>query len=361
MDGLFYQIALAFFALLVYRIVLIENISKALFRAFFAIGMLQVAVVILQKLGFDIYSVLYAPNRINGSFGHYGFTAGFLLVPICTSFYLYCQAKSKSKLLVALGIVAMVFALGLTTTRSAYLALITVLPFFFLLQKNLKTFVLLVVMAVLPFQAVNIMPNPQAIQTNRTVTDTTTVNTRVAFWKLAQQVIMLTPRMPLLGGGPDAFRLAIINNIPPEDYAEILKLEYAWPADTEIESIEVLREEGSPPRTQMLLILFSQWSGEGKEGRMYGYDLDKAHNFIIDRILAYGIINALIWIILYAAPLIFALKTKQLELKVAALCILAFSIYYQGWFPVVPVEPFHMTVVALAWALHAKQNITIEN
>jgi O-antigen ligase len=354
MDGLLYQIGLTFFGLFVYRVAATKNIMQLVANTVLFVGVLEAIVVILQRLGLDPYSILLhglPANRINGSLGHYGYVAGFLLVPLFMGLYSFWNVKIKFKVFIALGLVLVAMAIGITTTRTAYFAMLMVLPFVLIIRRDLLTISLLIVLAILPSQVNWLIPNPKSLQDERQYTDTGTLSTRLMFWELARKVAPTIVGMPFMGGGPDAFKLAIIKSLPPEDYLQVVRREYAWPEDTQVESFKVLAAEDTPLRSRMLLVLFSHWSGEGKPGRMYNYELDKAHNFIIDRILAYGLINALIWVMLYSAPLTFAFRSKRLDQKILGVTILAVAIFYQAWFPVVAVEPYHLTLVALSWGI----------
>jgi O-antigen ligase len=354
MDGFLYHIGLTFFGLLVYRLAATKNIVWLVTNTLTIVGFVEAIIVILQRLGIDLYSILLhglPANRINGSLGHYGYVAGFLLVPLFMGFYSFWTAKSRFKVLVTISMVLMAIAIGITTTRTAYFAMLVALPFVLFIKRDLITLALLIVVGIVPSQVNWFVPNPTGIAAERQYTDTSTLTTRLMFWNIAQKVAPTISGMPLIGGGPDAFKLAIIKSLPIDDYLKVVRLEYAWPEDTQVESFKVLAAEDTPLRSRMLLVLFSHWSGEGKPGRMYNYELDKAHNFIIDRILSYGLLNALIWIVLYAAPLFFAFRSKELEQKILGVTILAVAIFYQAWFPVVPVEPYHLTLVALAWGI----------
>ena len=351
-DGLLYQIGLALLALFIYKVVLQlpKLSSKILLWGLFIAASLEALYVTLERFNIRLlgYQQLDIPmNRINGSLGHPGMVAGLLVVGLLVAFWLIWNSHNKLKLIVALGFVLLAMALGITNNRTSYLALLGVLPFILLIRRNFVTLAMIFVAALLPYFSKNILPNNLGF--DRQYSDTSTLDTRLAFWKLSlTRVLPTISGMPLIGGGPDALVLALIRDLPPEDYLNALALERGWP-EGKIENYTVIEGEGSS-RDKALNIYFSDAIDKSK-GQLFFYYLDKAHNFFIDRLLAYGPINAFIWLILYAFPILMGLFSKNKDLKLLAICLMCISIYYLAWFPVISVEPYHVALMAIAWAL----------
>lgn len=72
-------------------------------------------------------------------------------------------------------------------------------------------------------------------------------------------------------------------------------------------------------------------------------------NLLLDRWLAFGLPDALLWLALLTVPLGWQFRTGTAVGRGAAWAVVAFAAYYLVWSPVPQLEPLHLILLALCW------------
>lgn len=310
---------------------------------------IQTLIILLQTLGLDQMTplrLLQDFHKAPGTLGNPGMVAGFLLPAVLVALWLGLQERHRPyRFLWLAGALVSAAGLGITANSAAFYALIATLAGMNLLKRSwgLLFFSLLVLVAVLAPRAVITDPR-EVIQDYR---DTATLETRLAIWQIALTAIDQTPHQPFLGGGPDAMRLAQLRNPPVDLLAEFYALEFGWPPDAKIQEARVKRFSENRIRDQWIVFNFERFGGQQDITKEFGFVLDRAHNFVLDRWLAFGLISVVVWLILYLYPIYLSLRRGQWLGWVSV----ALMIYYLAWFPVMQVEPIRLVLLAAAWAL----------
>ncbi len=372
MDGVIYQAALVMIGVFAYQTFTRDKsgIPKVL-MAFVGAGTVQAVLVVVQQLGFDPVATFVrwkAFDLPGGSIGHPGMVAGLLLPAIIVATWSYLNAcTQRSKILWAISTLLLAVGLSVVSNRTALLGLSVGLTFIILQRRSLETVGGCAVLIVLVLLARNAVPSPTA--PTRDLVSTQTLETRRMIWPLAIQAARATPGQPFIGGGPDAFRLWILRSKPLEKFVPLLGLELGWPANARIAHTEVVQFPDTPIRDSVLRVQFAQYDNQHNITQNYPITLDRAHNLTLDRLVAYGGLSALIWLVLYFYPVLrFAWdvvsggRTKTVQdgvfksLKNSSnlyggliSAVLALCVYYLAWFPVMQIEPLHLILLAAAW------------
>jgi len=358
-DGFFYQIGLVFYAILAYRLAKdSQRFATKFIRVIIAAAVVQSIIVVFQKLGLDIVGYLIqgeAYGRILGSMGRSGIVAGFLLVAIILCFADTSKLKNP-KLLdgISLFFISIIsVGLGVADNRTSFIALLVavfMLLAFYPKKKN-SIRILLIILCIYMGQV--LIPNKANIgELSQTAAPTSTLQTRFKIWELAFKSLGAIPGAPFIGGGPDAFQLALLRSDPLDELFSLFRMEYAWPASATIREFMTPYVETDPIRSKTWFLTVDNFGEEGTKILQYSGNLDKAHNFLLDRLLSYGIFDSLIWLIIYVFPILGMLKHKA-KLAVFPFALIAINIYYLTWFPAIALEPIHLSVAAVAWGILA--------
>ncbi len=380
MDGVIYQAALVMIGVFAYQTFTRDksSIPKVLV-AFVGVSTVQAVLVVVQQLGFDPVATFVrwkAFDLPGGSIGHPGMVAGLLLPAIITAVWSYLNASAqRSKILWAISTLLLAVGLSIVSNRTALLGLGVGLAFVILQRRSLETVGGCAVLIVLVLLARNAIPSPTA--PTRDLVSTQTLETRRMIWPLAIQAARATPGQPFIGGGPDAFRLWILRSKPLEKFVPLLGLELGWPANARIAHAEVVQFPDTPIRDSVLRMQFAQYGDQRNITQNYPITLDRAHDLTLDRLVAYGGLSALIWLVLYLMPLVRTIwdvlaqgHTKTVrhgtlefsENSLEALsggligAVLALCVYYLAWFPVMQIEPLHLILLAAAWVAVSSPN-----
>jgi O-antigen ligase len=355
MDGLLYQIGLVLTSVFIYR-VLRENRQAwpLLLSGLVVVGVAEAAVVVLQRLALDPVGPLtrgFAYEAPVGTIGHPGMVAGFLVVVLIGGMGLFAWASGRARrVLLGLALLTVALGLGLTTNKASVYALVAVLALWNLLRRERWLLGLSVALVAVVLSAQSLVPDRLGF--SRSLTDPATGKTRLIIWELALKAAGQLPLSPLIGSGPDAFRLALLRYIPPEELMREYRLEYGWPPEATIREIQTLYQPGDPIRSKAFLVFLDNYKSDtGKQGLIYKVYLDKAHNMLLDRLLAYGLFAALISLVLYLWPVWRHIRKAGAFEQSILVALLAAFLYYLFWFPVVQVEPIHMVFVAMGWAM----------
>lgn len=357
-DGLIYQFGLVLAALLAYR-VLRENRRAwpLLLSGLVVVGVVETAVVVLQRLALDPVGPLtrgFMYEAPVGTIGHPGMVAGFMIVVLIGGMGLFLRVSGTvQRALLGLALLTVALGLGITTNKASVYALIAVLVLWNLLRRERWLLGLSVALVAMVLSAQSLVPN--RLEFNRSFTDPATGKTRLVIWELALKAAARLPLSPLVGSGPDGFRLALLRHIPPEDLMREYRLEYGWPPEATIREIQTLYQPGDPIRSKAFLVFLDNYKSDtGKQGLIYKVYLDKAHNLLLDRLISYGLFAVLITVALYLWPVWRLIRKASAFEQSILVALLAAFLYYLFWFPVVQVEPIHMVFVAMAWAMLGK-------
>jgi hypothetical protein len=380
MDGVIYQIALVLIGVFAYQTFTRDkNSISRMIVAFVGAGAVQAVLVVMQQLGFDPVATFVrwkAFDLPGGSIGHPGMVAGLLLPAIIIAIWSYLNARTQqSKILWAISTLLLTVGLSIVSNRTALLGLGVGLLFVIVRQRSLEALGVSALLIVLVIFARNAIPSPNA--PNRDLVSTQTLETRRMIWPLAIQAVRATPDQPFIGGGPDAFRLWILRSKPLEKFVPLLGLELGWPANVRVGHAEVMQFPDTPIRDSVLRVKFAQYGDKQNITNDYPITLDRAHDLTLDRLVAYGGVSALIWLVLYLYPLLCPLwnalargRTKTVQdgaleslknpVGVLSGCligaVLALCVYYLAWFPVMQVEPLHLILLAAAWVAISSPN-----
>jgi O-antigen ligase len=359
MDGLIYQIALVVWGILLYAIFLVNRkILEATLYALFGTAVLQSILVTMQYLGLDPIGHLLQGQAFrtpNGTIGHPGMVAGLLLPSLIIGIAVQMKLTNYQRYLFLIPLSIVAIGLGLTITKASLFALLGVLVIWVALARSLKLFVLAVYLftAVYASQSAfsQLSIGQQSPNFERSYSDFTTGQTRMHIWNMLIPASMSIPGFPLIGGGADGVKLTFLRYVKPEDLVPLYQLEYGWDKDNTVVKIETLHEADNPIRSKAYLFTFEKPFKDSKTSQaLYMVNFDKAHNMILDKAISYGIPAAVIWIVLYLAPIFLCIFSKDKLLNGVGWALLGVFVYYLVWFPVVQTEPMHMVLIAIAWA-----------
>ncbi|MGL4608519.1 MAG: O-antigen ligase family protein [Trueperaceae bacterium] len=363
MDGLLYHIALTMWGVFTYHVAqkYPKQVIFSLFAGMLISGAIQGIIAIFQRLGLDIFSYLvrYQPYGIPvGTIGQPGMLAGLLLASLLSGLVLFtlAQSGSKNKLWIVIALVLTSAGLGVSTNRAALIALVVGMVGLNLARRSWKFLGLSILITLSIFSAKDLLPTTPG--KTRDYVDASTFNTRKVIWQIAFEVAPHIRGFPFIGGGPDAFKLAQLRNPPLEKIEQAYRMEMAWSKDLEFEKVETVLEPGAPIRTKEIYFFVKPKPGEDSQINAYSFLIDKAHSFPIDRLLSYGIFSVLIWLVLYLYPVWWGWLSTDLLKSGFAWTLLAIFTYYLVWFPVIQVEPLHVSLLAAAWAVLKGSDIT---
>lgn len=354
-DGILYHFGL--FAIGTFAYLSLRNAPQQFH--WIAVGLVagcsvQTLIVVLQRLNLDPVTPLRLWQDFNaplGTLGHPGMVAALLLPGILVALWQGIEDKQRRYRL--LWISAALFSaagLGITSNSAAFYGLVATLIAINLLRRNwLLLFLssLLVVAVLIPR---TVLPNPRSFEKNsQSYQDTSTLETRFVIWQIALKAIQETPLQPILGGGPDALKLAQLRNPPLDLLAKQYALEFRWPKDAIVKDAYIKKFPGEniKIRDQWIAFELGQFDGQKNVTKEFGFAIDRAHNYGLDRWLAFGLISVAIWLILYLYPVYLSLRQGHW----LGWVFVALMIYYLAWFPVMQVEPVHLILLAAAWAL----------
>ena len=355
-DGLVYQVLLsmlivAAFTALQQHKALLERLPVMLVIG----GMLQAVIVIGQYLGFDPLTISrrWETTSVNlGLLAHPGMVAG-LLLPCIIIAVIQAGEQSRQRLLWSLA--AFVIAIGFSTlsNRTALLACLVALIGVLLLRRTWFHAGLIGAVLLTNVYARAVLPHETAL---RTLGDSRTLETRLLMWPLTLKMDATIPGAPLTGGGSDALRLAQLRHPPLKELTALTRLELGWTEKTVVKSVEVIPGAGTTERDQMLRFTFLsrengvKLSDTDRNYDDYEFTWDKAHNFFLDRLIAYGLPDALLWLLFYLFPIYWAWRFGDARARLWTCVTLSIFGYYLTWFPVMQVEPLHVIMVLIGWA-----------
>lgn len=354
MDGLIYQLALAALGIATYGAIRHSpQLLPRILWALLASGVLQAFLVLFQSFGIDLVGPAIGGSSFKeymGSMGHIGVAAGFLLVVAVASLSLLNTTRSHKTLfyLVIIGILFVSLGLGITQNRAAAYALVGAVVLFTLMGFSPQRLLISVGILLSTFLVPQILPDKQNIE--RGYANTATLESRFVMWQLAYESLQYIPGAPLIGGGPDAFLLTLTKHFSTERLLDFYRVEHQWPANATIKEAQSF----DPPdmgRDRLLRVYFSQYGDQKDVQGAYLVRLDKVHNMLFDRLVAYGIFASFVWLVLLVYPVYLVWRQKKLHTSTLWLVLPATGIYYLAWFPVIQLEPIYMILIAGIWAI----------
>jgi hypothetical protein len=355
-DGLIYQVLLSMFVIAAFTALQQQKSLLEQLPAMLVIGaVLQSVIVIGQYMSFDPLTVSRRWETSSLSLGllaHPGMVAGLLLPCIVIAVIQAGeQLRQRPQWLFAVFTVSVGFST--LSNRSALLACLIALLLVLLLKRTWFHLALIAATLLACVYARSILPHPNAL---RVLQDTRTLETRLMMWSLTLKMDATIPGAPLIGGGSDALRLAQLRHPPLEELTALTRLELGWTKKTRVKGVEVIPGAGETERDQMLRFTFlsrengSKIGDNGRDFEDYEFTWDKAHNFFLDRLIAYGLPDALLWLAFYLFPVYLVWRRGDTQAKLHICVILSVFGYYLTWFPVMQVEPLHIIMVLMLWA-----------
>jgi len=358
MDGIFYHLGLVLFGIFVYLTIKRDpqkGVHMALSGLFWS-GLIQAVIAVLQRLGVDLFSPLvrYFPyNAPVGTIGQPGMLAGLLLCAFLAALVLYHIAEGKYRWGIILGLLVIAAAVGVGTNRSALIALVVGAIGLNVSQRSIQLFFVSALAMIALFGSKYLLPNIAGFE--RDYGDTVTFNIRLHIWGIALEELKRNPRLFLTGGGPDAFKLAMLRTPPVDKLLEAYRQELKWPSNAKISKVQVLQDPSATIRTKQIWVTFTEYGKQKNYTIAYDFLLDKAHNLVLDRLLAYGLFSVIIWLLLYLYPLWQGTTNSNSRSYGFTWILVGLFVYYLAWFPVVQVEPLHVLIIATAWASLIKE------
>ncbi len=368
LDGLAYQATLVIIGVFAYQT--LKQHPDWLPRVLFAVvaaAVLQSILAVLQYVGIDPIGVAvlwFKFERPVGTIGHPGMVAGLLLPATVIATWFVLEAReARSRWMWGLSLLSLVVGLSVVSNRSALIALAVGFVMLLMSRRSLVSAAVVVAASVLALFGRQIIPSVGALPSN--LVSTQTLSTREVIWNMALQAIVETPGQPFIGGGPDAFHLWMLRSAPTQNLTELIKREMAWPANAKPDKVERI-QLGQSLRTTGVSLHFPEFGQRQDVNLIVPIDVDRAHNFILDRTVAFGGLSALIWLVLYVLPVLSGVKDLFVRCEhrtdgdtsvpagrdvriVLACAILGLIVYYLTWFPVMQLEPLHLILLAGAW------------
>jgi O-antigen ligase len=355
-DGLLYHVTLVLFGLVVYRVANSSHqFSTNLLRVFIFSALLQALIVILQRVGIDLIGPMLQGKpylRTIGTMGHESFVASLLTPTIIALFFYKIKVNSARLSLALQGSLLLLISIGfgVCVSRASLLGVFIVLILITLIYRKKSFFAGLAVVSIGVYFGYALLPTA-GLNAEKEVVSASTLFTRIEIWRLAFSSLREMPGQPFIGSGPDAFQKVLLEKIPVEDIMEQFRLEYAWPENAKIKEIQTFYEPEKPIRTKFWMVYFDDFGTEENAYRLYTLTLDKAHNFFLDRLLSFGGVNLIVWLIFYSVPLWWGIRQKSTTALAFAWSLFAIGIYYLTWFPAVQLEPVHLTIACCLWGL----------
>lgn len=368
LDGLIYQATLVIIGVFAYQT--LQRHPGWLPRVLFALvgaAVLQSILAVVQYVGIDPIGVAvlwFKFERPVGTIGHPGMVAGLLLPATVIATWFVLEARdARSRWVWGLALLSLVIGLSVVSNRSALIALAVGLVMLVVYRRSLISAVLVVAVSVLALSGRQIIPNAGVLPSN--LASTQTLGTREVIWNMALQAIVQTLGQPFIGGGPDAFHLWMLRSASLQNLTELIKREMAWPANAKPDKVERV-QLGQSVRTTGVSLHFSEFGQRKDVNLIVPIDVDRAHNLVLDRAVAFGGLSALIWLGLYLLPVLsgvgdlFARREHRAGgdtgvpagrnvRSMFACAILGLIVYYLTWFPVMQLEPLHLILLAGAW------------
>ena len=368
LDGLIYQATLVIIGIFAYQT--LHRHPGWLSRVLFALvgaAVLQSILVVVQYVGIDPIGVAvlwFKFERPVGTIGHPGMVAGLLLPATVIATWFVLEARdARSRWVWGLALFCLVIGLSVVSNRTALIALLVGLVMLVVYRRSLVSLVAVAAICLVAVFGRQIIPNVGALPPD--LASAQTLGTREVIWNMAVQAISQTPGQPFIGGGPDAFHLWMLRSAPTQNLTELIKREMAWPANARPDKVERV-QLGQSVRTTGVSLHFDEF-GESKDFNLIvPIEVDRAHNLVLDRTVAFGGLSALIWLGLYFLPVLsglrdlFSRRAPQADgdmvlqeghdVRVVFACaILGLIVYYLTWFPVMQLEPLHLILLAGAW------------
>jgi O-antigen ligase len=358
LDGWVYQTALTSLALGIFGIGRTNpNASLALSIGLVASSVTQSILMLFQRINFDPIAPLTrldTNSAPTGTLTHPGMAAGLLMCALLLGIGFYQKTEKRTRPWLLLSLIIISVGLSITNNRASLYGIAIGLALIWFWGRKYQILLLSVSSFIVILGARAVIPNPQGFE--RSLEDSRSFEVRIHIWETSLSAFRQMRLQPIIGGGPDGFRLEILRNPPLNSYLAAYGAEVNWPKNVQIASVKRLERE--PLRRSSLEVTFSQFGTE-KSGYMLEIPLvlDRAHNLWFDRALSYGFFDAFLWLILYLMPIIWSFRswrTLNSQTVILGFTTLALFIYYLVWFPVIQVEPLHVAVLALAWARQSR-------
>ncbi len=356
LDGLVYQLLLVGVGMTAYALqrratgdgrVWTERVGATLALS----GLLPALVVLLQGAGADPIGWLVWGKPLpfaSATLGHPGFAACTLLI----SSLLALGAAGRSHRSAAwIGVLVVeATALGVTGNRSALVALAVGTLLAWTMRRTRVTF-LLAALTLLVAIGGSLAPKwvgPTTTNGEAHLVNGRTLETRLQLWRAAGHALITSPDAFLSGYGSAGLLYAALEKLPTDALVPFWRLEKGWGTDT----VEHFGYASNGPQYRDVIATAVLRSPDGIVRTVQFYPgLDKAHDYFLDRALAYGVVDAVMWAVLFLVPLARALVSRESRPELAAFApvVAALLVFGVTWFGVVQTEPLQLIVLAILW------------
>jgi len=376
LNGLLYLSSLVLLGMIAHRVFLSRVSSdpaektRLVTHAFYALsttGFIQSVISLAEFVGYSPIARLQGTNVLTGTVGNPGILGALLAISSLASLSLYLTSSTRTRLAWAALAALELFTLGIATNRASILGVTVSLLLWIIIwpahlknQKpktrspNISNTISTLRLSFIFFIAISVIFSGylvNRISGGKDLTNTRSAMSRVEIWKLAFRALNEIPGEPFIGGGPDAFRLALATRVPIRDQLSFYIDEYSLGKKAGkggIESIKRLWTKEDPIRSRAWMVT---WSGNVRP-TIFRFLLDRAHDFTLDRLLSYGLFGAIAWLALYFGSLLVLLNNlgsnTLADFAIAAMLVSIF-VYGMFWFLSIQIEPIVMVLAVLAW------------
>jgi hypothetical protein len=356
LDGLLYHIFLTFLMIAAYFT--LKSQPKAWNTIILVLvigGCVETVIFMFQRLNLDpINPLLFSYGRVStnitGTMSNRGYLAAWLLPIAILGLPKLFQKKYHDYTLFfwIIALFLIIIGLSLTDNRTAIYSFYFTLFIWNIFYKSIKNMLISILIAFIATIAPFLAPNVSSKEI-RTFGDTTSLSTRTQIWQLTVNATHDVPLFPLLGGGADALRLSMLRNLPIQPYVKLIGLELGW-KNYEVDSAAVVVPDNQL-RLSEISVKFKRFGTEKNVTKNYLIELDRAHNYFLDRLIAFGIFSVFIWAILFFYPVWLGIWNRtSVTIFSISLALIAVILYYILWFPDNQAEPLHIIIISSAWA-----------
>ncbi len=356
MDGLVYQILLMGVGMSAYGLVVRAGRgagegAQGVQMGLAAAGIGPAALVLLQGAGVDPvgWAVWGRPLPFaSATLGHPGFAACILLIGALAALDL--ANRNVGGRLWAAPLLVEAAALGVTANRTSLIALAVGAALYLALRPSRSLLMLAAVTVALALGG-SLSPKHHMTEAGAEthLVSAETLATRERLWHVAGEALTSSPGAFLTGFGSMGFLYVALKLLPPRALVPFWRLQKGWTRD----KVESFAYTSNGPQTRDVIAKAVLRTPDGSTKTVQFYPgVDKSHDYFLDRSLAFGVPDALLWLALFLGAGLRALRAApgRAALLGLAAAVAALLVYGLTWFGVVQTEPLQLIVLAILWA-----------
>lgn len=323
-------------------------------------GVVPAVLVLVQAAGVDPIGWMMwgrSLHRASATLGHPGYAAYVLLVSTLLALDLAASAPRRGFWLSILVLLAV--GLGVTGNRTGLIALAVAVGLFMIVRRS-RSALLFGALALILALGGSLSPKwiheyPANGETRLAGGEShlftaETLASRAQLWRAADRLLASSPQTLLTGVGSGGFLYATQKLLPPNALEPFWSIVKGWEDDT----VKSFTYVSNGPQYRDVI---AEATLRGRDGAIrtesFYPGVDKAHDYFLDRTIAYGSLDALLWLVLFVGAIAMPVRRawrrdafEGLGFAVAAAALLVFAI---TWFAVVQTEPLEVVVLAAAW------------